>query len=412
MENNTQKSQKKKKSIFNSNIFRLFVALLVLAGCAGLGAGIAILEDKSDPTSYVGGYFGKFLMQDYEGMYEYVDVEGACVPKTSFVNFMSNLRSEHNVGEYEFGELVKSGERFLLPITYADGETGEEKVFNVYLIKHREDWKQLVADWRVSIDEYMVSDYSVEVPRGMQLEIDGAIVDKSVAGVGTAGDYVNLGEGETLQITPASESAEDRKTDIIHIYKILKGEHKARAVTDYTQIAKDVKVVFNRQKEVMEESEIKVRDEYLTQIDKNSSEMIHEFYELVRNKKKSSEKLLSYFVADENVINNLKKTVKKNQEVMYWPDKEDIDDYKLQECNFSELQYTAEYVGDGKYKVVYKFSYEYMLMTETTLQSSYVYSISGKCNTTMEITCAVIDGQVKISGLSVKNDNKKVGEEE
>lgn len=412
MENNIQKAQKSKKSIFNSNIFRLFIALLVLAGCAGIGAGIAILEDKSDPTSYVGGYFGKFLMQDYEEMYGYVDLEGACVPKTAFVNFMSNLRLKHDIGEYEFGELVKSGERFLMPITYLDGQTGEEKVFNVYLIKYRDNWTQLVADWRVSIDEYMVSDYSVEIPRGMKLEIDGTIVDESVSGVGTAGDYVEIGEGETLQLIPVDEAAEDRKTDIIHIFKILKGEHRARAITDYTQISKDIKVVFNRQREAMEESEIKVRDEYLTQIEKDSSEMIQEFYALARNKKKSSEKLLSYFETDDNVVSNLKKLLKKNQEVMYWPEKENIDDYKLQKCNFTELQYTAEYVGDARYKVEYKFGYDYLLTTETTLQSSYVYTISGRCDTTMEITYSIIEGQVKISELSIKNNNKKVGEEE
>lgn len=407
MEINTQKSQNKKKKITDNNIFRLFVALIVLAACAGLGAGIAILEDKSDPTSYVGAYFGKFLTQNYEAMYEYVDLEGVYAPKDAYVRFMEQVRSEHNIGEYEFGQLEKAGKRYRMSISYSDIDTGEKRNFDVYLIRHRDSWKQLVADWKISIDEYIVSDYSVEVPKGMKLELDGKVVDDNYISIGAStGDIIDLGEGETFEIILNNE-ADNNNTDTIRIHNIIRGTYKARAINDYTQIAKEITVLFDKQQQVMDVAELKVRDEHNSLVEANAPAMIQEFYSVVRKKKTTSEALRGFFVPDEKVAEELKKTAKKNQKVLFWEEIEKIDNYKVQSCNFSELQYTTEHIGDNKIKAVYQFAYDYLLSTETELYSSYVETLSGKCNTTMEITYIVADGSIKVADLKIKNDNQK-----
>lgn len=403
-ENNVRKTTKKK--FFNNNLIRLLLALLILCGCGLLGAGIAIYEDKSNPTEYVAEYFGKFLMQRYDEMYDYVEQEGKCITEAAFVNLMSELHLEHNIGDYEFKEPVKAGERYLVKITYKDAETEEDKEFDIYLVKYREDFKQIVADWKISIDEYLIDDFTVKVPEGMALEIDGMLIDENSADISMAGnDAVHTAEGETIVINSDDETAENYKT--YHFDKILKGQHKIRAVTDYTQIDKDVDIQMNSQTMTFDTTTITIKDDYLALIETNAPEMIKEYYEVVRNRKTSGKKLLTYFIKDEKLVKKIKNLAKKDQQVIFWPDTKNIDDYNLIECDFSDLKYTAEYIGGKQFKVIYKFSYDYVSATDTALYTSYVYTISGKCTTTMELTYDITDDGIKISDISIKNKNKK-----
>lgn len=402
----------KKKKFRNNNLFRLFVAILIICACAGLGAGIAIVEDKSDPTEYVAKYFGKFLVQDFAGMYEYIDREDACVTKKSFVNLMTKLYMENNIGEYEFKELQKKNGRYFISVSYKDADTGESGNFDIFLIKYRENIGQLIADWKVSIDEHMIEDVTMLIPEGMELEMDGSVIDEKMANITFENsNTVHTSEGETIVVNPEDEGESAAFTSY-KFTKILKGEHQIRALTEYTQIAKDIELTENAQTISCDNADITVNDEYIKLIDKKSPEMIQEFYEVVRKRKSSSKKLLGYFADDDNLTKKLKNLVKKNQEIIYWPDIEEADDYNLIECNFSDLSYLAEYVGDKKFKVVYTFSYDYVSSTDTELFSSYVSTISGNCNTTMELTYSVTDDDIKISDIAIKNKNKMDKEEE
>lgn len=394
-----------KKSLLGSNIFRLLLAVLILCACAGLGAGIALLEDKSDPTEFVAGYFGKFLMEDYEGMLEYVDTADSFVTTESFVNLMSGMRAENNIGEYEFGELKKSGNRYVVTVSYKDDETGEDKSIDISLKKYRKSIKQIVADWKVSIDDRLVESYSVQIPEGMKLEIDGVTVDDTVADIEQGlEDTVKTAEGETIVIENEQKNTE---MSSYRIENVLEGKHRLKAYSDFTQIVKDVEITAGNSTDVLSADDMTVNDQYLERIETNSAEMIKEFYEVVRNRKTSSDKLKTYFMEDEKVIKTLKKAAEKSQEIIFWPDTKNIDDYNLLECNFSDLQYTAQYIGENKIKAIYTFSYDYVSSTDTELYESYVFSISGKCDTTMELTYIAEDEVIKISEIKVKNKNKK-----
>lgn len=405
-----KKKNKKKRSFLGSNIFRLFIAVLMLCACAGLGAGIAILEDKSDPTELVAGYFGKFLMQDYEGMMEYVDTSDSLITKESFVNLMSNLRAENNVGEYEFEKVEKVGDRYLMRVLYKDGETGEEKNFDIYLKKHKKKVTQLVADWQICIDDSFVRNYVVQIPEGMTLEIDGRVITDDDAALQAGEDIVKTAEGETIVINPSQEGDETGVT--YRINNIIKGKHRLEATSEFTQIVREVDVAADNQNDVLKADEAKVHENYLKLIETTSPEMIKEYYEVVRNRKNSSDKLKAYFVDDKKLLKSVEKEAKKSQEIIFWPDTKNIDDYSLIQCNFSELQYTAQYVGENKLKATYTFSYDYVSSTNTELYTSYVFSISGTCKTTMEITYVAENGGIKISEISIKNNNKKNVEEE
>lgn len=404
---------KKKKKLLNNNFVRLLLAIILMCGCAALGAGIAIYEDKSNPTEYVAEYFGKFLMQKYDEMYEYVDKEGKCIPKTAYVNLMAELYEKNNVGEYEFNEPEKVGDRYLVKITYKDAETGEEDDFKIYLVQDRKSATQLVADWKISIDEYLVEDVSVRVPHGMQLEIDGTIIDENSAVISKEGlDFIQTAEGETIVINKELEEDTDDEFTVFKFDKILKGKHKFRVLTDYAQIERDVDVQVKSQTTTFEASKIAIKDNYLSLIETKSPEMIKQYYDAVREKKTSTKKLLKYFKDDSKLEKKLKKLAKKDIEVIFWPEIEDIGDYSLIEYNFSELKPTAEYVGGNQFKVTYKFSYDYLLSTSTELYSSYVEMLSGNCTTTMELIYDAEGDDIIISDISIKNKNKKAIEEE
>lgn len=405
IEETDTKKEKRKKRIRNNNFVRLLLAVLLLSGCAVLGMGIAIYEDKSNPMEYVAEYFGKFLMQKYDEMYDYVDTEGKCITKASFTNLMSELHAANNIGTYEFQEPEKEGGRYRVTISYKDAETEEEKEFSIYLIKSRAQWTQLVADWKVSVDEYLTDDFRVQVPEGMQLEVDGVIMDESSAVVTAQNnDTVQTAEGETIKIAP--EDSEEMFS-VYQFDKILKGRHTFRVLTDYTQIERDVDIQMKSQTLTFDPSQTTLKDNYLSLIETKTPEMIQEYYQVVRKKKTSSKKLLTYFKDDEKLVKKLKNLAGKDIDVIFWPDTKNIDDYSLRECNFSELKYNAFYAGNDQLQVTYQFSYEYVSSTDTALYSSYIDTISGTCTTTMELTYDVVDDGIILSDISIRNKNKK-----
>ena len=394
-----------KKKIRNSNIFRLFVALIVMAGCAALGAGIAIFEDKSDPTEYVGRYFGKFMMQDFDGMYDFVDKEGSYITKSAFKKLMENKYRENNVGEYEFGDLEKKNGKYLITVTYKDARTDQKKKFDIYLKKERKDITQVVADWKVSLEDSLVNDVTIKVPVGTDLKLNGELIKAGTEGVEIK-DLSNIqtAEGETIEMAPEkSNDAEKTYT----FSKLLKGTYDIDATTDYTQIAQSVDIKNNSQKIDVDESKIAVSDKYRKILETNASEMIKEYYDVVRNRKTSGKKLLTYFKNDKKLVDNVKKLTKKDIDIIFWPGTRDIEDYNLIKCEFSALKNTMTYIGNNQFKVTYNYSYDYESATNTSIESSYVYSLKGTCKTTMTLVYEVTDNKANITQITIKNTNKK-----
>lgn len=407
----TESSKKLMHRVVRGNLFRFLVAVIILCACAGLGAGLAVMEDKSDPTDLVAGYFGKFLMQDYEDMIKYVDTTDTFFTKDSFVNLMSDLRLAHNIGEYEFGKVKKEGGRYIMCVSYKDAETGEDQYFDIYLKKNRKNITQFISDWKISIEDYLVQDYVVQIPEGMTLELDGVEVTNQSEGIKQMEiDVIKTADGETIVINGSAENTGNNMT--YKISNIIRGPHRLKATSEFTQIVKDIDVTSDNQNNVLNVSEETIRDDYLKIIETHSVDMVQEFYKVVRNRKTSSDTLKAYFINDENLLKSLKKELERSQKIIYWPDTKNIEDYSLVQCNFSEVQYTAQYMGENKIKAIYTFSYDYVSSTSTTLYDSYVSSISGTCNTAMEIVYTIENEEMKISDISIKNKNKKNVEEE
>jgi len=409
------------KKILNNNLFRLFCALLAMAGCAALGAGIAVYEDQSDPTVYVAGYFGKFLMQKYDDMYEYVDVEGRCIPKEGYVALMKKLHDENNIGDYEFSKIEAIGDKYRMRINYTDTETEAPRWMDIYLVRKRDSATQILGEWKVTVDEYLMSDFQVEFPSEMTLYIDGEEIKPNSEYFAKAkdADKVILKDGEIIYIEPETEEITYNQLDTegnnmtSYVFEgMLKGPHVFIAETPYTNIILNAEIVVNNQKARLDKANEVVKDEYVSRLTTDSQGFISEYYEVVRNRKSSSKDLLTYLKQDDALITKLKKLAKKDQKIIYWEDVKDIDKYTLTNCDFSELTPVVQYMGDNKIKVSYDFTYEYLCSTSTDLYSSYVYTIEGNCATKMDITYEMSEEGESISDISIVNTNTKYIEEE
>ncbi|MBE5957369.1 MAG: hypothetical protein E7254_00695 [Lachnospiraceae bacterium] len=394
----------KKKSIFDNNFVRLLVAMFILACCAGLGAGIAVVEDKSDPIAYVAQYFGKFLVKDFEGMYKYVDNSEDVIKKEEFVKLMKELKSETNVGSYEFKKAEKVDDRYRIRVNYIDSVTEEDCRFDIYLYKHGGIFSNLFSKWSVSVRDYVAKDFYVKIPATMKAKFDGEeLSDNQIC---EADSYIKTSTGEIMIINPEnSDSMSEFKT--YKVENIIMGNHYVYVYSDYMEMDRTVSIFESGKKAGFVAEQAKIKKDYLQTMEKNSGEIVKEFYEAVRNRKTATKKLLIYFENNKKLKKKINKLLLASQDAVFWPDTRNIDDYKLMELNFSDMKHEAEYIGDGKYKFNYSYSYYYLSSTDTSVSTSYIFELEGDVNSTMTLTYKVVDGKLVVSDIAMKNKNKK-----
>ncbi len=395
---------KKKKSIFDNNFIRLLIALFVLACCAGLGAGIAVVEEKSDPTGYVAEYFGKFLVKDFEGMYKYVDVGENAIAKDDFIKMMSDLKSQTNVGKYEFTDPVKKGDRYLVKVKYEDAGTEEKKTFDIYLYKNGGVAGNFFAKWTVSARDYVVEEFFVKIPASMKAQFDGKDIDESL--VCNADNAIRNAKGEIIVLSP-KDSEDLKSTKTYRLTDIVMGSHDVYVYSDYMEMGRSVDIFESGKIAGFAEAQASIKKQNLEAMEKSSVELIKEYYEAVRNRKSTTKKLLSYFVDDKKLKKKLARYTEDSQKLVFWPGTRNIDDYSLVGLNFSDLKHEVTYKGNGLYSVVYTYSYNYLSSTDTSVSTSYIFELEGTVNSTMTLTYKVVGDKLLVSDFSLINKNKK-----
>ena len=394
----------KKKKLLDNNFVRMIIAVFILACCAGIGAGIAVIEEKSDPTEYVAQYFGRFLVRDFEGMFDYDDVGENAMDKDSFVALMTELKNQTNVGNYEFTKPVKKGDRYLVKVKYTDAQTDEKKTFDIYMYRTGGVINGYFAKWTVSVRDYIVDDYYIKIPSSMKVQFDGKDLEDSQ--ICEADNAIKTSNGEIMIIKPDNpDSLKEFKT--YKLTDVIMGSHYIYVYSDYMEMDTTVDIFESGKRAGFVEEQAHIKKANLEVMEKNSEEIIKEFYEAVRNRKSSTKKLLSYFADDKKLKKKIEKLSKSSQELVFWPGTRNIEDYSLMEINFSDLQHEAKYSGNGLYTIEYSYSYSYLSSTDTSVSTSYIFELEGDVKSVMTLTYKVDNGKLIVSDIKMDNKNKK-----
>ena len=170
--------KEKLKKIIRSRFFTLFIILVFITACIGVGALIAFIQHESDPTDEAVRYFRAFVQRDYDRMYDllYID-DGYYVDKDMYKSVMKKIRDNIKIDSYDVGKPEKKDGIRTVKITCMNDQTGESKEFVVYITGKRDGF-QLMPDYHINIDYMLVENFSVVVPKGDHLELNGKKIDE------------------------------------------------------------------------------------------------------------------------------------------------------------------------------------------------------------------------------------------
>ena len=95
-------------------------------------------------------------------------------------------------------------------------------------------------------------------------------------------------------------------------------------------------------------------------------------------------------------------------EITYPSDDRNVSKLKVIDMKINKKDSRIVYNKKNKeYTLNYKYSYSYVSSTDTSLTSSYIYSISGKCDSQLTVVYTANKNQVKIKNIKLKNKDKK-----
>ena len=148
-------------------------------------------------------------------------------------------------------------------------------------------------------------------------------------------------------------------------------------------------------------------EKYTKEIKENVNLVINQFYKAVRDRNPDRKKLQQIFTT-KKIKEKIKELVEKSQEIVYWPERKNIDKYKVIDMKIGKIGYDIRYQQKDKtYQVVCSYQYNYVSSTDTALYTSYVYRLSGTCKSELSITYGLQKDKLVIRKIELENKNKK-----
>lgn len=371
------------KKIRKSRIFSLFQILFFIGMCFAIGAGAAYIKHKSDPTDKAVYYFRAFLENDYDEMYQYVEKEeGQYIDKDMYISIIKKIRQNIKIDSYEILEPKKDGDKYEVNVMCTDLDNNTKEKFIVRLVKKRKGL-QIIPDYNIDVSEMLVNDLRIEVPSGFKLLLNNKEVTKE-------------------QVEVNSEN----KKDVYEIKSIINGEYTIAAQDKYSALKLTKKIVKDGETIKLSGDKYTASNKYEELIVKKSEKFIENFNSAVRSRNPERKKLLE--LVKKNIRGKVSQYVLESQDIVYWPEIRNIDDYSVSKMELTPLKKDIIYNKKlNNYTAIYKYNYDYTSETETSLYNSYVYSLSGNCKTTLKLTYEIKGEKVVISNISIENENTK-----
>ncbi len=374
------------KGILKSRIVTLLGILLFIAVCIGTGSLLAYIEHESDPTEQAVIYFRAFIQQDYETMYECIDREnGYYVNKDLYISQMKQVRQNMVIDTYEIKEPEKENGKIVVAIECTDTDADTTQEMKIYLNKKRKGL-QIVPDYSINVDLMMVDNFSVVISEGNSLELNGEEITDNMADITT-----------------------DKEGNITYNFDAaINGQYNVSATNDYYAVTQEIHLTEKDTKVDLTGENYTANEKYTQLLTDHGEQLIKQFYRAVRNRRPSYKKLIANCEENNRLIKKMQKLVERSEEVVYWPETRNIENYNVIEMKMSTLKNTIKYDPDTKqYIVTYRYNYRYTSSTDTALYTSYVDTFSGRCRTTMTLTYSLENDNVVLSDISIKNRNNK-----
>lgn len=372
------------KKFKKSRIFSLICILLFIGICFGIGASIAYVQHEANPTDEAVKYFRAFAQQDYEKMYECLYQEkGYYIEKDMYVKEMKNLRERYTIDSYDIKEPATKGGKQSVTVKCKNETSNETKEFVVY-IKSVRHGIQMIPDYYVDIENMMAKEVDITIPKNDKLQLNGNLIDNNTTDI-----------------------EEEKDNSKYHFTGILEGKYNVSASNDIYARNKTITVGGENVEIDLSKEKLTANEKYIKLITNNGKKIINQFYKATRNRDAKNKTLQKMF-ASKKTRKKVSKLVEESQDIIFWPEKRNVDSFKVLDMKIKDLKNTISY--DKKYKhytIVYTYKYKYVSSTDTSLANSYVDKISGTCSCTLTLVYSADGNKLTIEDVKLKNHNKK-----
>ncbi len=377
--------KEKLKKIKNSRILSLFGILLFIAVCIGVGAFAAYVQHEADPTECAVQYFRAFVQKDYNKMYESLDrEEGYYINKKMFCDTIRKMRESYVIDTYEIKNPEKENGVTTVTVNCENNQTKESRAFIIY-IQERRKGLQIVPDYYISPGQMMVENFSVVVSSEEQLQLNGETITEKMADI-----------------------TRDKSGNKVYRMKgALFGDYEISATNPYYAVNTSLNLKKADTRIDLTKGKKTANEKYTKEIKENVNLVINQFYKAVRDRNPDRKKLQQIFTT-KKIKEKIKELVEKSQEIVYWPERKNIDKYKVIDMKIGKIGYDIRYQQKDKtYQVVCSYQYNYVSSTDTALYTSYVYRLSGTCKSELSITYGLQKDKLVIRKIELENKNKK-----
>lgn len=369
------------KKFKKTRIYSLLQILFFIALCFCIGAGAAYIKHQSDPTDVAVAYFRAFLENDYEEMFSYVEKgDNHYIDKDKYIENMKTIRNNMKIDSYEILDPKKENGKYVVEVECKDLQHDLSEHFVIRLNKIRKGIK-IIPDYKIDISQMFVKNITFKVPKGYQLFLNNKAVTN-------------------ISVTTKKQQ------DIYTVDGMINGNYKATAEDTFSALEKEIDLIKSNAEIEIDGNKYTASATYKKLIEEHSSNYIKQFNKAVINRDSKRKKLLN--LVDKKIKNKVSDYVASGQEIVYWPDTENVEDYKVSEIKLSDFNIDIEYdAKNKKYVATYKYSYDYKSETSTQLYTSYVYIMGGTCDNTVKFTYKIDGDKALLADINMKFKNTK-----
>lgn len=348
---------------------------IVFGICAGIGVFLAVGERAGSSTRFAEQYFSYYVTNNYQEMYNMIDTtESGFISYDNFVNMCSSEKIYGQIQDYKMGSATKHGQDVTYVVSYYMYEDPQPHTYTITLKRQLENVYGFFPTWKVSVNRFLVQDFSVMTPAGTEARLDGKSLERYKKG-----------------------QSEDGTKDIYQVPSIFIGDHTVSIADE--MVGKFTRSVYVEKD--AESLEITTRDfeleeqSYLNMRDLGSLLLTEMYADAMDGVSTFDDNLTKYFATEEQsqangraVFDAIKAKI--NQE----------DGTSLRSLNIEQVKGTLlSYVYPDRVVLKLDYTYSFEAARGTSLVSGIVSYYSGRGASTAIYTFRLIDGAWKLSEL-------------
>ena len=363
-----KKDFKKKALSFVKEAVKIIITLAI---CAGIGIFYAIGERAGSPERYAEQYFSYFVTNNYEKMYEMVDCkESEFINKENFINKCEGEKVYGSITGYKLSKPVEEGDNITYVVTYYIGADKKPNTYTITLNRQKEKTHMFFDTWKVSVERFMIHDYSINVPVGTRVLMDG--IDISNYKVGTS---------------------EDGTLDNYIVNRIFSGDHTVSVHLDATgEITKTQYVTEETDSILITTNDFAIKPDVQQKLFEYSASIIEFMYQYSMDKTKNSEDLAILYAQTPEAQESAKASFDALTSEISKPDGASMRELDIKTLSPEVVSFTYP----DRVTVKVDYDYTFKAVTGTTVLSGIVEEYEGAGKSTAHVYFNLIDNAWKI----------------